>query len=248
MRPMPGLPRFPLTLTSREQGIFRLAGSDYHHLVHVLRIKEGDRISLFGDSLEYTGIVDRIGTDIVEGHLEEATGRRTEPLLQITLFQGVGKLDKIDLVVQKATELGVAKILPVITEYSRSHPLPPDFSNKVTRWRKIAAEAAKQSGRTATPEIAHPLPLETALCEFSGGGIFFWENEAATFREVVKGFVPAGSLGLIVGPEGGLTEAEAKMAAGHGFIAASLGPRILRTETAGIVAVALAAYHYGELG
>ena len=244
---MAGPPRFPLSESPFEDTIFRFFGNEYHHLVHVLRITPGQRIVLFGDAVEYVGVIDKIGRDYVEGHLEAPTGRQTECPLRITLFQGIGRLDKMDLVVQKTTELGVARITPVITEHSRSHPLPTDFTGKLGRWRRIAAEAAKQSGRTLTPEIDLPLPLEDAL-QATSGGIFFWEKEAEPFRKVAATFVPSDGMGLVVGPEGGLSEPEAHMAAAHGFVSASLGPRILRTETAGIVAVALAAYHYGDLG
>lgn len=245
---MSGLPRFPLSSNALHNNVFRLTGDDYHHLVHVLRLREGDRIILFGNAGEYVGIVDRIGRDRVEGRLEGPTGRCTESAFHITLLQGLGRSEKMDLVVQKTTELGVATIMPVITAHSRSVPLPPDFTSRLGRWRKIAGEAAKQARRTRIPEVTCPQPLEAALKELGAGGIFFWEKNADSFKKVAQTLKPSGRINLLVGPEGGFTEAEAQMITGHGFVPVSLGPRILRTETAGIVAVALAAFEFGDLG
>lgn len=245
---MPGLPRFQLFSNALQGNVFRITGDDHHHLVHVLRIGEGDSILLFNDTGEYVGIVDRVDREKVEGHLEGATGRCTESVFHVTLLQGLGRSEKMDLVVQKTTELGVSTIIPVVTAHSRSVPLPPDFTSRVSRWRKIAGEAAKQTGRTCIPDVTYPRPLEAALKELDEGGIFFWEKDADSFRKVAQTMKPAGRINLLVGPEGGFTETEAQLITGHGFVPVSLGPRILRTETAGIIAVALAAYEFGDMG
>lgn len=248
MRPMLGLPRFPLSSHALQGNVFHLTGDDHHHLVHVLRMREGDRILLFNDTGEYVGIVDRIDRERVEGHLEGSTGRCTESAFQITLLQGLGRPEKMDLVVQKTTELGVATIMPVITMHSRSVPLPSDFTSRLNRWRKIAGEAARQSGRTRIPEVACPQPLEVVLKELDGGGIFFWEKGADSFKKVAQTLRPPGRINLLVGPEGGFAETEAQLITGHGFVPVSLGPRILRTETAAIMAVGLAAFEFGDVG
>lgn len=248
---MPGPPRFPLPedIASTASGTrFRLAGANYHHLVRVLRLREGDRMVLFGPSGEFTGIVERIADNEVLGRIEGPTGRIVESPLAVILFQGVCKNDRMDFVMQKATELGVAAIVPVITERSRSRPLPEDLASRVKRWRRIAAEAAKQTGRLVIPYVADPLPFAEALSGFEPGGVLFWEEEGTPLKQALQAWKSSDRIGVVVGPEGGLTRAEVEYAASRNFIAASMGPRILRTETAATVAVAIIAYELGDMG
>jgi 16S rRNA (uracil1498-N3)-methyltransferase len=163
----------------------------------------------------------------------------------ITLIQAVPRGDRMDLVLQKTTELGVARIVPVLT--SRSVARPP--ADRARRWQTIAAEAARQSGRADVPSVGAPLPLAEALPLAAPCARRFalWEEERERPLRRALGDAPGPTLALLVGPEGGLAPAEVEQARAAGFVTVGLGPRILRVETAAIVAVALVQAAAGAL-
>ncbi len=149
----------------------------------------------------------------------------------------------MDFVIQKATELGVNEVRPVITERSQVRQ-----TRKLTRWRKIAEEAARQSGRSIIPAVHEPLEIgDVFTTVHPGPGIIFWEQGGESLCNVMDGFRGAEEIRLFTGPEGGFAEGEIKAATQNGFVCASLGKRILRAETAAIAAVAIVQFSLGDM-
>ena len=171
----------------------------------------------------------------------------TEPKQSITLFMALPKGDKMEFIVQKAVELGVSRIVPYLSKNCVSRP--DKTEKKVERWRKIAAEAAKQCGRGRLPEVAAVVPVAQAIAQAaeSETALFFYENERRTgLHDALAGGV-RDTVSLMVGPEGGFDPAEAKAAVDAGLQSVSLGTRILRCETAPIAALAAVLYAGGNM-
>ena len=173
----------------------------------------------------------------------------TESPLDLTLAQGIPKGDKMDGIVRMATELGVTRVVPLMTERTVVRLEPARWTSRLGRWQRIAKEAAQQSGRAAVPEITAPRDVGSWAGESRPAGLLvcLWEEE----REGLEKRLPPGPcprVTVIVGPEGGLTAEEVRGLVDAGAVVASLGPRLLRTETAGAVAVALLQSRYGDLG
>ena len=225
-----------------------LDGEIAHQISRVLRMEAGGQILLLdGQGFEYPvelTEIRRVGkTEQVHGRILEKRAAKGEPRVQITLYQALLKGEKFDYVLQKCTEIGVTSIVPMLTERCITQSARPD------RWRKIIQEAAEQSRRGRVPTLPEtPLKLAEVLTQIKENGmlgLMAWEEE--------RGFslkqLPAGltHLALLVGPEGGFSEAEAQLAASSGVKTVTLGPRILRAETAGPVVTALALYQLGEM-
>jgi 16S rRNA (uracil1498-N3)-methyltransferase len=230
---MPRLYVPPERLTGTQ---LELDGEPYRHLVRVLRAAPGDAVVLFdGLGHEIAAQVVAIGARAVTLTL----GPRRPlpaPAVAITLLQGVPRGERMDLLVQKTTELGVARIVPVLAERCVARP-PRERSS---RWQTIAEEAARQCGRADVPQVTAPVPLAEALALAGpcAARLALWEEERALpLRRACPGDAP--SVALLVGPEGGLAAAEVEAARAAGFATVGMGPRILRAETAAIVAVAL---------
>jgi 16S rRNA (uracil1498-N3)-methyltransferase len=211
------------------------------HLVKALRLEPGDAVTVFnGGGGEFAGELTG-GAKQPRVRLGEFDPVERESPLALVLWAGLSKGDKLDWVVQKATELGAAEIRPVHTARSVRRLDPAKAAKNFDRWRKIAAGACEQCGRNRLPAIAEVADLETALAEpvtsglvLDGGG------------EPPAGPPPATPLHLLVGPEGGLSEAEIAAAEAAGFRRTALGPRTLRTETAALTALAWAQTRWGD--
>jgi len=216
------------------------------HLVKVLRLEAGAAVRVFdGCGTEIEARIERASTAGVELTLGE---RHHVPLpsVAITLLQSVPRGDRMDVIVQKTTELGVTRIVPVLSTRGMVKPAP----NKGRRWRTIAQEAARQSGRADVPEVADAATLFVALAgaaEAGGTRLILWEEERALPLRRVLARLPPGPVTLLVGPEGGFAQQEVANARAHGFQPVGLGPRILRVETAALVAVALTQSAVGGL-
>ena len=216
------------------------------HLVKVLRLQVGAEVSIFdGRGTEIQGRIVRASTAGVEVALGQ---RRRVPLppVRITLLQSVPRGDRMDVIVQKTTELGVTRIVPVLSARGTVKPPP----SKSRRWRIIAQEAARQSGRADVPDVTDPVALDVALAGAAVAGetrVLLWEEEHALPLRQVLAQMPSASVILLVGPEGGFSEGEVERARLHGFRAVGLGPRIMRVETAALVAVALTQSAMGGL-
>lgn len=241
--------RFFADTAQIDDNTIRLASEDARHAVTVLRLKKGSHIELIMDRKRWEAeITDVAGHEVFVRLISELP--TTEPSLSVTLFQGLPKSDKMDWIVQKATELGVTRIVPVLMSRCVARPDPKDFSRKRERWQKIVREAAKQSGRCIIPEITDLVGLQHLFCfpAFPETSIVPWE-EADGFGPLAfrKTHPELSSLGILIGPEGGIDAQEISVLRSSGFIPVTLGKRILRTETAGLAAVAGLMSLYGEM-
>jgi 16S rRNA (uracil1498-N3)-methyltransferase len=229
-----------------------LRGDEAKHLSRVLRLGPGAQVVAFdGDGHEYIALVERLETDGVVCRILRQTEVQPTQTVTITLGQGLPKAEKFDWVIQKATEVGVSEIVPLITERVIPHISPRHVATKVSRWEKLAREACKQSGRATVPHLRPPTPLDTFFvsCQSSELKLVLWEGEdTQSLRTVLAASEQVASVAVVVGPEGGLTAQEVVRGEAYGFLAVGLGKRILRTETAGLIAVALLQYRFGDLG
>jgi 16S rRNA (uracil1498-N3)-methyltransferase len=224
-------------------------GDEHHHLARVLRARPGDAITLFdGAGVEVIARIvriDRDRTQLVADPAGPAGPVRAAAAIEtpLTLLTAVPRGGRMDFLVQKCSELGVARIVPVITARSVVRPEPA----KRGRWEKIAREAARQCGRADVPEVSPPTALAAALAASDLPDRRLMLSPEAGGRPLRALLPDRAATALLVGPEGGLDTAEVEAARAAGFQAASLGSRILRVETAAIVAVALAEEAFGAL-
>jgi len=233
----------PEKLTSKK---IIITGQQARYLSLVLRVKPGDPLTILdGSGYKYS-------CNILKCHKKEVLVERikkepysAESPISITLAQGIAKGDKMDLIIQKSTELGVMKIIPLITERSQVR-----HTEKVERWRKIAVSASQQSGRKKTPEVTEPVNFKEFFArQGTGYGIIFSEEEKEqNLKKTLDDFQGITDITLLIGPEGGFSNDEKNTAIQKGFISASLGPRILRTETAPITAISIIQYELGDMG
>jgi 16S rRNA (uracil1498-N3)-methyltransferase len=217
------------------------------HVVRVLRMNPGEPLTVFnGDGNEYAAVIVAVGKREVMLRIEQVRPLANESPLQLTLAQGVARGEKMDLIVQKATELGVVRIVPLLTERSEVKLDAARAEKRLMHWRAVAASACEQSGRARLPEIAAALPLSTWLTSLTGDDalrLALLPEAARSSRELR--FNGAGGL-LVVGPEGGLGERDINALTAAGFDGLRLGPRILRTETAGLAALAALQALHGD--
>jgi len=244
-------PRFILTPEQINARPVLLCGSDAHHC-HTLRLQVNDQVYIAdGRQKEYVARIVRFLKHAVELELLEPTGRDPESFLPITLYQGFVRGSKLDLVIQKTTELGIRRLVPVISTYSQMKS-KPEREGRLERWREIARQAVRQSGRIQLPEIALPCTFVQSLSQISKStvGIILSENPTAnkSWKNQLARISSPQTVAIWVGPEGGFTAEEIAMARERGIHSVNLGPRILRSETAGIVAVSLAQFIWGDLG
>jgi 16S rRNA (uracil1498-N3)-methyltransferase len=223
-----------------------------HQMRRVLRLHPGDRVlALDGRGGQYEVTLLEVSNARVVGQAMARTEAAGEPGARLTLFQSLLRREKFEWVLQKGTELGVARFAPVITRRSLVRDAEDVTPDKLARWRRIIREAAEQSGRGRLPELHSPITLGEALRQSLNYAkvVLLWERAASGGMSVaLAGLPPAPTVALFIGPEGGYDEAEVEQARAAGVAIASLGPRILRTETAAIVAAALALYSVGEMG
>ncbi len=220
-----------------------ITGDQAKHL-SVLRVKTGEIIAVF-DGLGHKydcKILQNNKNNFIAEQLSK-TPYSAESPVSITLAQGIAKGEKMDFIIQKATELGVNKIIPLITERSQVR-----HTAKIERWRKIAISAAEQSCRGKVPEINEPVSLEVFLKSRHIGLIFYEEETGKHLKQTLKDFKDSKEITLLIGPAGGFSKEQVKAAVEKGLLGASLGPRILRTETAAINAISIIQYELGDAG
>lgn len=220
------------------------------HAWRVLRLKVGDEVQLSdGHGLLFSAELTRVDQAGVEAVLLESCSDG-EPPVQVTLYQGLPKFDKLELIAQKATELGVCRIVPVKMERSVVKLTREEGERKRERIQKICQEASKQCGRACVPEVLAPVSYLEALQMMSREnlGIMAWEEaKGQSLRDLRQWHSGASTIGLLIGPEGGITEMEARQADAAFVKAVTLGPRILRTETAAIATCALIMHLWGDI-
>ncbi|MHB8816177.1 MAG: 16S rRNA (uracil(1498)-N(3))-methyltransferase [Steroidobacteraceae bacterium] len=224
-----------------------IEGDAANHIARVLRLEPGDALTLFdGRGGEHAARIEAIrkGAVVVEVQ-EQVTSNRESPL-PLTLAQGVSRGERMDWVVQKATELGVTRIAPVLTERTIVKLDSRQSQRKVQHWQGISVAACEQSGRTRVPEIAAPQPFEAFVRGFDAGATRVLLSPSGSLRITDLKREPRGVV-VLIGPEGGLAESEQQSALNAGFVAVRLGPRVLRTETAAIAALTLLQHQFGDL-
>lgn len=236
----------PLTAGSRQT----IEGDAANHITRVLRLTPGDPLTLFdGRGGEHTARIEgfRKGAVIVEVGERSPTDR--ESPLSLTLAQGVSRGERMDWVVQKATELGVSRIVPVLTERTVVKLDAGQAERRLSHWQGIAIAACEQSGRNRVPEISAPVALHEFLQREKESGATRLLLSPAGARRVGDLQPPesGGGILVLIGPEGGLAESEQEAALAAGFAAVRMGPRVLRTETAAIAALTLIQHQFGDL-
>ena len=228
-----------------------IRGERFHYLARVLRLGAGDSLQVFdGKGRTFAAQVRSIGTDELE--LELAPARIAAQAPTIVLIQGLPKGEKLDWILQKATELGVASIAPVAMQHCVAKLRPSQVEHRHQRWQKIAEEAARQCGRADVPRILPYQPLSESIRHLSPGTRLFVLDEREPSVRLGQGLVSLGDadapLALIVGPEGGVHPSELRELLESGGRSVSLGRRILRTETASLAALAVVLHVTGDLG
>ena len=227
-----------------------LDAQDAQHAQRVLRLQVGDAVELMDRGRRYAASIESAGSDGVRVRVGEALPS-SEPRVQVTLFQGLPKAEKMEWILQKCTELGVYDVQPVVMERCVVQLKEKDGEKKRERWQKIAREAAKQCGRAQIPQVHAPATLRALEKTLSSMDLLMipWEEaRSGGIRAALKG-LPEGAarIGIVIGPEGGISEAEMRQMAAWGGAAVTLGPRILRTETAGMAALTLTLGYLGEM-
>lgn len=228
-----------------------LTGDEAWHATKVLRLKVGNEIEVVSpDGQAARACILDLTPGQVVVQFKECADRISEPPIQITLAQSLSKGDKFDYIVQKAVELGVHKIVPLITEHCVVKYDVAKQQQKTSRWQKIATEAAKQCRRTVVPIVREITDLNGLLTQLDPAStiLLFYEQEDQLGIKQILQQSSAKSFVLIVGPEGGFSKTDVAIAVRRGAHVVSLGPRILRTETAASAALAVVMYECGDLG
>lgn len=227
-----------------------LTGKQAHYLRHVLRLKAGHSVVIFdGQGNEYVAEIEALTRDRAELRITATSTPIPEPAFDLTLLQGMAKAEAMDLIVQKATELGVRSIVPVISEFSVVKLDAERRQRRLAHWQRIARSACEQSGRHCPPRISDPQPLDHCLTALPQVGTRLALDPLAehAFAKGPNTRDLSTPLCLLIGPEGGLSNRDLLLADRAGFERAKFGPRVLRAETAAIAACALAQAYWGDL-
>ncbi len=245
------MPRFYVPQPKIEKGTLRIEGDEARHIRKVLRLKEGDEIIVFdGSAKEYEGkIVEEKASSVVIS-IQNILFSEKESPLEITLAQSVLKGEKMNYLIQKATELGIKRIIPFFS--SRTIPLLEKSGRlgRFRRWERIAIEASKQCGRGVIPKIEAIQDYSEMLQNIAPNflRLILWEREGAKLKEILEGLKEEMKVFFIVGPEGGLSQEEVDLSKEKGFIPITLGKRILRSETASLCLLSILQYERGDIG
>jgi 16S rRNA (uracil1498-N3)-methyltransferase len=243
--------RFFITPESVSENEILITGEDVKHIINVLRMKKSEEAVLCdGEGNDYYCTLEQFDKSFVKALIKQKQQNNAEPLIDVTLFQGIAKGDKMDFIIQKNVEMGVKTIVPVITSRTIVKLFDKkDIEAKVQRWQRIALEAAKQCGRGIIPIVKTPISLMKAYENSKNFelNIMPYEKEKSTsLREVITGKRPK-SIAIYIGPEGGFSEEEASQALLCGLKCVTLGERILRTETCALVLMSILMYEMGDV-
>jgi 16S rRNA (uracil1498-N3)-methyltransferase len=243
---MPRLPRFFISSTQVSGSAIMIVGEDVRHIAMVMRMKAGDKLLLCdGKGSEFTVKIADIGRSEIKTEIMSQSQKEL-PNIRITLGQGLPKADKMDFIVQKATELGVSSIVPVVT--ARTIIKIKNEEKRLVRWQKIAREAAMQSSRTDIPQVAGLRTFSDFIETLDVGSrpllLLPWEEGTEPIKNILRQKPEVRDIIVLIGPEGGFSAAEAMVAQDKGFHQVSLGPNILRTETASMAVLSVIRYEY----
>lgn len=234
-----------------ETNHIHINGTDVNHIANVLRMKTGEEVWISdGGKKEYRCTIESVSQDEVLLHIIYAQEPNYELPSRLYLFQGLPKADKMELIIQKAVELGVYEIVPVATKRAVVKLDPKKEEKKRLRWQSIAESAAKQAGRALIPQIATCITFEKALrmCNGLDAALIPYEKAEGMqhARDQVRALHGKHSIGIFIGPEGGFEESEIEAARAAGAIPITLGHRILRTETAGLTMLSILMFELEE--
>ncbi len=241
--------RFFLSPDCIAEGTVVITGKLVHQMRNVLRLGAGDHITVLDNSgWEFEVELQKLGSSKVEGRVVSKSLAVAEPDTKITLYQALLKGSNFELVLQKCTEIGVAGFVPVICE--RCVAGEPD-GKRLGRWRSIITEAAEQSHRGKLPVLHSTMSFTEACSSVSGFSLLPWEDERTqNMSSVLRGFQgirEGAAINIFIGPEGGFSTREAELGRSRGIVTVSLGRRILRASTAGLVAAAITLYESGDM-
>lgn len=240
-------PRFYCPVNLPTSGLFELPPEAAHHAHRVLRLRVNDPVQIFdGEGNASDAVIHAIGGKHVEINITRACPSQTKATLQIVMAQAMSTSEKMDWIVQKATELGATMIQPVQTQRSVAKLSSERIAKRVEHWHGVVIAACEQSGRNDLMQVHQPIELSHWLADMrntNASKLILLPDGAQTLHAQVK---PIDTVILLIGPEGGFTEDEAIMAKQAGFIPVILGPRILRTETAALASISALQMLWGE--
>lgn len=239
---------FFVTPSQVKDGEIWIEGTDVNHIKNVLRMKEGEELQISdGSGITYLCTLTSATGEKVCAAIKEEMQRDTELPSKIYLFQGLPKADKMELIIQKAVELGAYEVIPVSTKRAVVKLDDKKAGKKVERWNSIAESGAKQSGRNVIPKVTEVMSFKNALEYAKELDVLFIPYELAEgmeeTRELIGQIQPGQSVGIFIGPEGGFEVSEVESAIEYGAKPITLGKRILRTETAGLTMLSILMYH-----
>jgi len=222
--------------------------TEIHHIRDVMRLKKGDVVDIFdGKGGEFLCSIEDVRRDAVTMKIKEALASRCNMPLDITLYQAIPKKTKMDFIVEKAVELGVSRIVPIITD--RTVPDIKDFTGKTERWKRIGMASSKQCGRTMLPVISDVMYFDSALIDSKQKDLVIFaslDKENKPLKNVLRGLTPK-TIAVFIGPEGDFSPKEISMAKENNCSMCSLGCLVLRSETAAMYVASCLAYEYGFL-
>ncbi len=241
------MPRFFVNKEQTEDGCIRITGSDVNHIRNVLRMKKGDSLQVVtGGTWEYTCGIEAFEDDAVVCRIRDAQKPAKELPSRVILFQCLPKKDKMETVIQKAVELGASAVVPVASRRCVVKLDPKKAEARTVRWNSIARSAAEQSGRLNVPEVYPVMSFSDAVAFAKDLDIrlipYEKEEDAGSTRDILASVKAGKAAGILIGPEGGFEEAEVQEAVSAGFRPVTLGRRILRTETAGMMLLSVLVY------
>jgi len=238
--------RFFYPNSLQEQAQIILDGDAFHHAIHVLRCKKGSQLELFnGEGLQANGEILSLDRRTATIFLEKVSMVNNESSLNTILIQGISKGERMDYCLQKATELGVSAVYPVITEYCNVQLKDSQWEKRMMHWSKVMISACEQCGRNSIPKLAPPMPLFDALNALrEQHAIYLLHPTNSQPFNLAK--PKNNAIGFVVGPEGGFSEDEVDHIMSIGISSLKLGPRILRSETCGVVALSIAQSLWGD--
>ncbi len=234
-----------------ENDTVKITGDDFKHLKNTLRYKIGDKITVIYKEVEYLTFISKLEKQYIKCKVIEKTNSNNEPKINITLFQGLPKKLKMEKIIQQNVEIGVKRIVPVYTNRTIVKIDDKNKENKkVERWQKISKESAKQSKRNVIPKVNNIVKFKDAIKELMNGDLEiivpYEEENNNTIKKIFD--ISKKEYAIFIGPEGGFEQSEIEELKSVGAQVITLGPRILRTETAGVVTSAIILHEAKELG
>ncbi len=238
------MPKFFVSKSQINGDAAQITGEDIRHISNVLRLAKGDSVVICSNGYDYAGVIDNITNLSVSVKLLGGEKCLAEPDVNIVLYQGIPKQGKMEQIIQKCTELGVLKIVPVVTKRCVAQP-----KDKMTRWQRVAKEAAKQSGRGIMPQIGGCISFAEAVGQMSrvDTALMFYEAERSLGLKDVLDKKRISEIAIMIGPEGGFEPSEVQHAKQANILSVSLGRRILRTETAAAAVIPIIMYTQGQM-